>query len=153
MLVVGTSLSLQVMLPAKVCRLDGVVCLKQIRRSVDAVILGSARDLRLIALSLSIGWVQPLSASALLLVSTGIGNMLLDLILASTFFGDYWKWRVDVVVATLPYGMASGVVGGRRPTLPLASFLHLGVGDTDVSQGSAYRRSIWQQLETHHGRA
>ena len=102
------------MLPAEVYRLDGVVCLKQTRRSVDAVILGSARDLNLTALSSSIGWVQPLSASALLLVSTSIGDMLLDLILASTFFDDYWKWRVDIVVVTLPYRMASGVVGGRR---------------------------------------
>ena len=97
-------------------------------------------------------WVQPLSASALLLVSTSVGDMLLDLVLASTFFGDYWKWTIDVVVATLPYCTASGMVGGRRPALPLASFLHLGVGDTDVSQGSMYHRSIWQQLETRHGR-
>ena len=113
LLIIGTSLSLHIVLPAKVCRLDGVVCLKQTRRSVDAVILGSVRDLRLVALSSSIGWVQPLSTSALLLVSTNIGDMLLDLILATTFFGDYWKWRVDVVVATLPYRTASGVVGGR----------------------------------------
>ena len=91
------------MLPAEVCRLDGVVCLKQTRRSVEMVILSPARDLRLVTLSSSIDWVQPLSSSALLLVSTNIGDMLLDLVLTSTFFSDYWKWTIDIVVATLPY--------------------------------------------------
>ena len=97
------SLSFHIMLPSEVCRLNGVVCLKQTRRSVETVILSPARDLRLVALSSSIDWVQPLSASALLLVSASVGDMLLDLVLTSTFFGDYWKWTIDVVVATLPY--------------------------------------------------
>ena len=147
MLVLGAVLEFFIMEPTELSLLDGVVGIEWVRGTIHTIVIRTALDLPLVALTSLLIWIAPgdscspdgwhVGAS----IGTRIG-LLHDLILTTPLLSYGLKRRVGIAVGTRSYRSTSGVLACRRSAIALAPFLHLGSGDPDVSKSSTYHRSV-----------
>ena len=123
LLVLGATLEFFIMEPTELSLLDGVVGIEWVRGTIHTIVIRTALDLPLVALTSLLVWIAPgdscspdgwhVDVSVGSCIGTSIGTRvgsLHDLVLTTPFLSYGLKRRVSIVVGTRSYRSTSGVL-------------------------------------------